>query len=74
MLTWLLIGCSLLCSQSGASLLVDTTLDNDYNSQISIPGLLGPEDQAVGGQALPGAGLDQTRLLLFDRLVHRKIY
>ena len=32
LLSWLLIGCSLLCSQSGASLLVDTTLDNDYNS------------------------------------------
>ena len=32
LLTWLLIGCSLLCSQSGACLLVDTTLDNDYNS------------------------------------------
>ena len=31
LLTRLLIGCSLLCSQSGASLLVDTTLDNDYN-------------------------------------------
>ena len=31
-LTWLLIGFSLLCSLSGASLLVDTTLDNDYNS------------------------------------------
>ena len=31
-LTWLPIGCSLLGSQSGASLLVDTTLDNDYNS------------------------------------------
>ena len=30
--TWILIGCSLLCSQSGASLLVDITLDNDYNS------------------------------------------
>ena len=28
----LLIGCSLLCSQSGASLLVDTTLDIDYSS------------------------------------------
>ena len=37
MLTWLLIGCSLSCSQSGASLLVDTTLDNHYNSWISIP-------------------------------------
>ena len=33
-----MIGCSLLSSQSGASLLVDTTLDNDYNSKISIPG------------------------------------
>ena len=32
LLIWLLIGCSFLCSQSGASLLVDTTLDNDYNS------------------------------------------
>ena len=28
----LLIGCSLLCSQSGASLLDDPTLDNDFNS------------------------------------------
>ena len=27
-----LIGCSLLCSQSGVSMLVDTTLDKDYNS------------------------------------------
>ena len=27
-----LIGCSLLSSQSEASLLVDPTLDNDYNS------------------------------------------
>ena len=36
LLTWLLIGYSLLCSQSGASFLVDTTLDNDYNS-FSIP-------------------------------------
>ena len=33
----LLIGCLLLISQSGASLLVDTTLDNDYNLKISIP-------------------------------------
>ena len=32
LLTWLLIGCSLLSSQSGARLLVDPTLDNDYNS------------------------------------------
>ena len=32
LMTWLLIGCSLLCSQSGANLLVDTTLDNDSNS------------------------------------------
>ena len=32
LLSWLLIGCSFLCSQSGASLLlVDSTLDNDYN-------------------------------------------
>ena len=38
LLTWLLIGCSLLSSQSGASLLVETTIDNDYNSKISIPG------------------------------------
>ena len=37
MLTWLLIGCSLFRSQSGASFFVDTTLDNDYNSEISIP-------------------------------------
>ena len=29
--------CSLLCSQSGARLLVDTTLDNDYNSKVSTP-------------------------------------
>ena len=39
LLTWLLIGCSLLCSQSGASLLVDPTLDNNYNLEISIPGV-----------------------------------
>ena len=32
LLTWLLIGCVLLCRKSGASLFVDTTLDNDYNS------------------------------------------
>ena len=32
MLTWLMIGRSLLCSQSEASILVDTTLDNDNNS------------------------------------------
>ena len=32
LLSSLLIGCSLLCNQSGASLLVDPTLDNDYNS------------------------------------------
>ena len=32
LLTWLLIGCSLLCSQSGAFLLVDTILDCDHNS------------------------------------------
>ena len=33
LLSWLLVGCSLLCSQSaGASLLVDPTLENDYNS------------------------------------------
>ena len=31
--TWLLIGCSLLCSQLGASVLVDTTFDNDYTSR-----------------------------------------
>ena len=30
--TWHLIGCSLLCSQSGASLHVDTNPDYDYNS------------------------------------------
>ena len=35
LLTWLLIGCSLLCSKSEASLLVDTTLDNDYNPEVS---------------------------------------
>ena len=29
---WLLIGCSLLCRQSGVSLFVDPTLDNEYNS------------------------------------------
>ena len=40
MLTWLLIGFSLFCSQSGASSFVDQTLDNDYNSKISIPGYL----------------------------------
>ena len=32
LVTWFLIGCSFLCSQSGASLLVDPNLDNDYNS------------------------------------------
>ena len=32
LLTWLLVSCTLLCSQSGVSLLVNTTLDNDYNS------------------------------------------
>ena len=32
LLTWLLIGCSLLCSRSEVTLLADTTLDNDYNS------------------------------------------
>ena len=32
LLPWLLIGCSLLCSQSGASLPVDPTFDNDYKS------------------------------------------
>ena len=37
LLTLLLIGCSLLFSQSGASLHDDTTLDNNYNSLISIP-------------------------------------
>ena len=37
LLTWLQIGCSLLCGQSVASLLVDTTLDTDYISYISIP-------------------------------------
>ena len=36
LLTWLLIGCLLLCSQSGASLLVDTTLA--YNPKVSAPG------------------------------------
>ena len=35
--TWLLIGCSLLCSQLGASLPVDPTLDNDNNSKVSAP-------------------------------------
>ena len=30
LLIWLLIGCSLLCSQSGASLLFDPTLDMTY--------------------------------------------
>ena len=38
LLTWLLIGCKLLNSQSGASLLVDTTLDNDNMTKVSIPG------------------------------------
>ena len=32
LLTWLLIGWSLLCSQSETSLLVDPTFDSDYNS------------------------------------------
>ena len=31
-LTWLLIGCSLLCRQLGGSLNVDTTLDLDHDS------------------------------------------
>ena len=31
LLFWLLIGCSLLCSQSGASLLVDQTVVHDCN-------------------------------------------
>ena len=39
-LTWLLIGCSLLRSQSGGSLFVDTTRDNDYNSKVSAPAFL----------------------------------
>ena len=33
----ILIGCSLLCNQSGANLHIDPTLDNDYNSTIAIP-------------------------------------
>ena len=36
-LTWLLIGCSLLCSHSGASLLVGLTLDYDCKSKVSVP-------------------------------------
>ena len=34
LLTWLLIGCLLLCSQLGAN----TTLDINYNSKVSAPG------------------------------------
>ena len=49
LLNWLLIGCSLLSSLSGASQLVDTTLDKDYNSRISIP----VEWGAGGGHTAP---------------------
>ena len=49
LLTWLPIGCSLLCSQSAASLLIDPTLDNS-----KFPSLGG----AAGGLELDGHPLD----------------
>ena len=60
LLNWLLIGCSLLCSQSGASLLIDPNLDNDYNSKVSIPAgsAVGPALAAVEGG---GAGRCSAR-------------
>ena len=49
---WLLNGCSLLCSISGGSLLVDLTFDINYNSKVSIPNQLTLQviaaDAAVG--------------------------
>ena len=57
LLSWLLVGCSLLCS-SGANLLVDTTLDNDYNT-LKFPSLF------VDGQS-SGQPVLQLALLRFQ--------
>ena len=50
---WLLIGCLQVCSQLGARLLVDTTLDNDYLQLINFPPLgRGGRQAGLGGRGL----------------------
>ena len=72
LLSWLLIGCLLLCSQSGASLLVDTTLDNDYNSKISIPGGEHGHDEVEGAHPQPDPALKVVPVLVIAPVPKKK--
>ena len=67
LMSWLLIGCLLLCSQSEASLLVDTTLDNDYKyTTHKFPSLTGA---AVHLQLRQAEGVVQPRVHARDGVV-----